>query len=208
MRGRCPTYSTADLTLFCYCCWKRGFRFRTFGIFSLIVAFTARSKRQLVPRKPLQVYLMIFFSYIKENIKNRNYNNLVSSLISILQAPQSWSHLAFGNMESPPQQIISSTPPTPAANIITMPVMAQDGIYAYISIRGVLSGDDCTVFGISLEEKLAIEKRFTTSSLPINHGMTIKSNVFQVLNSMSKLGYKVVCSSGDKEIIWTMQREI
>lgn len=112
-------------------------------------------------------------------------------------------------MESPPQ-VISSTPPTPApTNIITMPVLAaQEGIYAYISIRGVLSGDDCTVFGVSLEEKLAIEKRFTTSSLPINHGMTIKSNVFQVLNSMSKLGYKVVCSSGDKEIIWTMQREI
>lgn len=109
------------------------------------------------------------------------------------------------NMESPPN--ISITPSSAA--IVAVPVIQQqEGIYAYISIRGVLSGDDCSVFGLSLEESLALQKRFTYSSMEILHGNLIKSNVFQVMNSLSKLGYKVVCSSGEKEIVWTMQREI
>lgn len=95
------------------------------------------------------------------------------------------------------------------STIVTVPVIQQpDGIYQYISIRGVLSGDDCAVFGLNLEECMALQKRFTFSSIEIMHGQVIKSNVFQVLNSLSKLGYKVVCSSGEKDIVWTMQREI
>lgn len=110
-------------------------------------------------------------------------------------------------MESPPNTTVSVTPP--AAAIVTVPVIQQqEGIYSYISIRGVPSGDDCSVFGLSLEESLALQKRFTFSSIEIMHGNMIKSNVFQVMNSVSKLGYKVVCSSGEKEIVWTMQREI
>lgn len=108
-------------------------------------------------------------------------------------------------MESPGN--ISCTPPT--ASIVTVPVIQQqEGTYAYISIRGLLSGDDCTVFGLSLEEKLALANRFTFSSIEICHGAVLKSNVFQVMNSLTKLGYKVVCSSGEKEIVWTLQREI
>lgn len=108
-------------------------------------------------------------------------------------------------MESPPN--ISCTPPS--ASIVAVPVIQQqEGIYAYISIRGVPSGDDCTVFGVSLEERLALQNRFTFSTLEILHGAMIKSNVFQVMNSLTKLGYKVVCSSGEKEIVWTLQREI
>lgn len=110
-------------------------------------------------------------------------------------------------MESPPSIITPSVGPAAAA-IVTVPVVQQEGIYTYISIRGVLSGDDCCVFGLSLEESLALQKRFTFSNMEILHGYLIKSNVFQVMNSLSKLGYKVVCSSGEKEIVWTMQREI
>lgn len=113
-------------------------------------------------------------------------------------------------MESPPNTTTTSSSCTPqTASIVTVPVIQQqEGIYAYISIRGVLSGEDCSVFGLSLEESLALQKRFTFSSMEMMHGHLIKSNVFQVLNSLSKLGYKVICSSGDKDIVWTMQREI
>lgn len=104
-------------------------------------------------------------------------------------------------MESPPNSASTS--------IVTVPVVQQqDGIYAYIAIRGILSGDDCCVFGLSLEEQMALQKRFTYSSIEICHGAVIKSNVFQVMNSLSKLGYKVVSSCGEKETVWTMQREI
>lgn len=108
-----------------------------------------------------------------------------------------------------PVSVCATPPTTTSASIVTVPVIQQqEGIYAYISIRGILSGDDCTVFGINLEEKLALQKRFTFSSIEICHGAVIKSNVFQVMNSLSKLGYKVVCSSGEKDTTWTMQREI
>lgn len=109
-------------------------------------------------------------------------------------------------MESPPNAV-SVTPQS--TNIVAVPVIhQQDCIYAYICIRGILSGDDCAVFGLSNEETAAIQKRFAISSIEICHGVMIKSNVFQVMNSLSKLGYKVVCSSGEKETTWTMQRDI
>lgn len=101
------------------------------------------------------------------------------------------------------------TPPNPSStSIVTVPVVQQDGIYAYIAVRGILSDNDCCVFGLSLEEQMALQKRFTYSSIEICHGAVIKSNVMQVMNSLSKLGYKVVSSCGEKETVWTMQREI
>jgi hypothetical protein len=30
----------------------------------------------------------------------------------------------------------------------------------------------------------------------------------QVINTLSELGYKVVCSTGEAEIVWTLQREV
>jgi hypothetical protein len=30
----------------------------------------------------------------------------------------------------------------------------------------------------------------------------------QVINTLSELGYKVVCSTGDAEVVWTLQREV
>jgi hypothetical protein len=30
----------------------------------------------------------------------------------------------------------------------------------------------------------------------------------QVINTLSELGYKVVCSTGEAEVVWTLQREV
>lgn len=78
-------------------------------------------------------------------------------------------------MESPPNNSAGA-----AIVAVPVPVLQQEGTYIYISIRGVLSADDCTVFGLSMEERLALQKRFTFSSIEVCHGVVIKSNVFQV----------------------------
>ncbi|KAK7870508.1 hypothetical protein R5R35_002913 [Gryllus longicercus] len=40
------------------------------------------------------------------------------------------------------------------------------------------------------------------------NGVIIKGAAMDVINSLSELGYHVVCSTGEAEIVWTMQREI
>lgn len=30
----------------------------------------------------------------------------------------------------------------------------------------------------------------------------------QVINTLSELGYKVVCTTGEAEVVWTLQREV
>lgn len=35
----------------------------------------------------------------------------------------------------------------------------------------------------------------------------ISGTPFSVINALAELGYRVICSTGETEILWTMQRE-
>lgn len=100
-------------------------------------------------------------------------------------------------MESPP-------------NIVTIPVPITtiEGTYAYVAVRGSLHSSDSSVFGLNNEETTALSKRFSNSQKPIMNGILIKGTPIEVINSLSQLGYKVISSTGENEVVWTLQREI
>ncbi|KAM0729309.1 hypothetical protein ACS0PU_004663 [Formica fusca] len=35
----------------------------------------------------------------------------------------------------------------------------------------------------------------------------LKGTPFSVINALAELGYRVICSTGEAEILWTLQRE-
>lgn len=91
-------------------------------------------------------------------------------------------------------------------NLETVPIVEEDSV-VYIAIKGSLHANDSSVFGLGEEEKRALSKKFPGSGEVVN-GVSIKTNVLDALNSLSQLGYKIVSSTGETEITWTLQRII
>lgn len=85
-------------------------------------------------------------------------------------------------------------------------ILQQDDCI-YIAIKGSLHANDCSVFGLGQEEIKAIVKKFPGSGSNVVNGLTIKSNVLQAINALSQLGYKVVSTTGEAEITWTLKRD-
>lgn len=104
---------------------------------------------------------------------------------------------------------MESTSPV-STKIIPIPVQAihHEGTYMYIAVKGSLHAFDSCVFGLSKEEETAVTQKFSTDSNKVVGGVMIKNHPIQVINALSQLGYKVVCSTGETEIVWTMQREV
>lgn len=107
-------------------------------------------------------------------------------------------------MESPPNVVTMPIPIVPAAAVSCI----NEGTYVYVAVKGSLHSMDSSVFGLSKEEVTALSKRFSNSSTAIVNGVNIKGPPIEVINSLSQLGYKVVCSTGETEVVWTMQREL
>jgi len=78
----------------------------------------------------------------------------------------------------------------------------------YIAVKASLHSTDSSVFGLDPVEISALSKRFPNSQTPVFNGVLIKGNPLQVINLLSELGYRVVCSSGESEIVWTLCRDI
>lgn len=81
-----------------------------------------------------------------------------------------------------------------------------DGVLYYIAVKGSLHAFDCAVFGLKDEEVKALESKYVRTI--IVNGVAFKTNVMNVVNSLVQLGYKIVSSTGETEITWTMQREV
>jgi hypothetical protein len=131
--------------------------------------------------------------------------------------------------KSPPSQVVQSTQtvynssstPTQTSNsqvtttTTTNPVVAipvpvvppVEGAYVYIFIKGSLYADFTTVFGLDEHEKQAVSSRFNNSFTQIDNGIMFKASVVQLINALAQLGYKIVCSTGETDVTWTLQRE-
>ncbi|XP_055593797.1 uncharacterized protein LOC129746592 [Uranotaenia lowii] len=106
-------------------------------------------------------------------------------------------------METPNSQ-------TTTQNVVTVPIpiLPAEGTYAYVFVKGSLYARDSAIFGCSADEVQALSKRFQISSVPIDNGVLIKVAPSLIINSLAQLGYKVVSSTGEAEIVWTLQREL
>lgn len=82
----------------------------------------------------------------------------------------------------------------------------EDSIVNYIAVKGSLHAYECAIFGLKPEEVRALESKFTRTI--IVNGDAFKTNVIIVLNALVQLGYRIISSTGESEITWTMQREI
>lgn len=100
-------------------------------------------------------------------------------------------------MESPPNVVT-----------VAVPITAQEGTFAYVAVKASLHSSDSAVFGLSEAEIKALSERFSNKSTEIVNGVSIKGPPLEVINSLSLLGYKVVCSTGEGEVVWTLQREV
>lgn len=115
-------------------------------------------------------------------------------------------------MESPSPQPPSQQPPIaqiPAVVAVPVPVVpATEGAFCYIAVKSSLYAEDCAVFGLNNDEIRALSNRYSYGSTQIANGVLIKTHAIALMNSLSQLGYKVICSTGETEIVWTMAREI
>ncbi|XP_063233923.1 uncharacterized protein LOC134537431 isoform X5 [Bacillus rossius redtenbacheri] len=80
--------------------------------------------------------------------------------------------------------------------------------YYYVSVKGSLHSSDCCVFGLIPQEIQAISKRFPSPTVEVLNGISVKCPPIQVINLLGELGYRVVSSTGEAEIVWTLQREL
>ncbi|XP_023943016.1 uncharacterized protein LOC112049388 [Bicyclus anynana] len=92
-----------------------------------------------------------------------------------------------------------------ASSLTTIPI--ADSV-VYVAIKGSLHAQDCSAFGLGQEEIKALVQKFAGSGSNVVNGITIKTNVLHAINALGQLGYKVVSSTGEAEITWTLQREI
>ncbi|RLU17108.1 hypothetical protein DMN91_011177 [Ooceraea biroi] len=94
----------------------------------------------------------------------------------------------------------------------------DDEIFYYIGVKASPFATDCVVFGLMPYEAAALRSRFplTPGSPDVVNGIVIKGTYvgklisgspFSVINALAELGYRVICSTGEAEILWTLQRE-
>lgn len=85
----------------------------------------------------------------------------------------------------------------------------DDDIFYYIGVKASPFATDCAVFGLPPKEASALRSRFplSPSSPNVVNGIVLKGTPFSVINALAELGYRVICSTGETEILWTMQRE-
>lgn len=121
-------------------------------------------------------------------------------------------------MESPPQVQTTSATPIVTSSVstsVTNPVVAipvpvvqpLEGTYFYVFVKGSLYANFTSLFGLSNDEAYALSKKYGNATTSIDNGLMIKAAPAELINALAQLNYKVICSTGEAEITWTLQRE-
>lgn len=92
------------------------------------------------------------------------------------------------------------SPKFPVSTLASTPIQER---IVYVAIKGSLHASDCSVFGLDEQDIKEITKKYE----PVINGFSVRENVLQVLNSCTKSGFRVISSTGESEITWTMQKE-
>lgn len=88
-------------------------------------------------------------------------------------------------------------------------ILMSSGMYAYVAIKASVHATDSAVFGLNDDETNALSKKFNNSvKKEIINGILLKAPPIDVVNALGQLGYKVVTTTGEAEVVWTMQREL
>jgi hypothetical protein len=95
----------------------------------------------------------------------------------------------------------TKTPKFAPTSVVFDPLPEKETVY--IAIKGSLHATDCSVFGLEEENVKKLAKKYEV----VINGFSIGENVLHAINSLSRLGYRIVSTTGESEITWTMQKE-
>ncbi|XP_043510253.1 uncharacterized protein LOC122528804 isoform X5 [Frieseomelitta varia] len=84
----------------------------------------------------------------------------------------------------------------------------NDESYYYIGLKGSPFGAVSFVVGLNSDEILALSERFPKSEAKVSNGIMITGPPLSVINALAELGYRVIGTTGDIEIFWTLRREL
>ncbi|XP_071052570.1 uncharacterized protein [Onthophagus taurus] len=87
-------------------------------------------------------------------------------------------------------------------------LLMTSGIHAYVVVKASLQSTNSLVFGLSKVETDALVKKFDNFKEEVMNGCLIRGSPIQVVNALAELGYRVVGTTGDAEVVFTMQRDI
>jgi hypothetical protein len=126
-----------------------------------------------------------------------------------MDSPQSSNVQSVGS-QTPVLSTQQSTAPVTQASVVTVPipVMSSDSTFTYVFVRGSLYASYSAVFGASETENEALKKRFQFTPAGIENGIELKTPPSKVINALASLGYRVVASTGETEVVWSMEREL
>ena len=87
-------------------------------------------------------------------------------------------------------------------------LLMSSGTYAYEAVKASIHAAESAVFGLNEAETVALVKHFNNYKSDVINGIVLKATPIQVVNALGQLGYRVIGTTGDSEIVWTMQRDI
>ncbi|KAG5892947.1 hypothetical protein JTB14_014999 [Gonioctena quinquepunctata] len=82
------------------------------------------------------------------------------------------------------------------------------GTSAYVAVKGSLHAADSAVFGLDNVEIKALVKKFSDSKKEVINGILLQAPPMDVVNALGQLGYRVIATTGEAEVVWTMQRDV
>lgn len=88
-------------------------------------------------------------------------------------------------------------------------ILMSSGMYAYVAVKASIHAADSAIFGLNEDEVNALSKKYNNCvRKDIVNGILLKAPPISVVNALGQLGYKVVATTGEAEVMWTMQREL
>ncbi|XP_056647846.1 uncharacterized protein LOC130901079 [Diorhabda carinulata] len=87
-------------------------------------------------------------------------------------------------------------------------VLLATTTYAYVVVKGSIYASDSAVFGLNEIETKALVKKFSNSQKDVINGVLLKAPPLDIVNALGQLGYRVVATTGEAEVVWTLQREV
>ncbi|XP_018575412.1 uncharacterized protein LOC108914164 [Anoplophora glabripennis] len=87
-------------------------------------------------------------------------------------------------------------------------LLMASGTFAYVAVKASIHAFDSAVFGLNDDELKALVKKFSDYRKEVINGVLLKASPIEVVNALGQLGYRVVATTGEAEVIWTMQRDL
>lgn len=87
-------------------------------------------------------------------------------------------------------------------------LLVSSGMYAYVAVKASIHATDSAVFGLNDVELNALVKRFHNYRKDIINGTLLKATPIELINALAEIGYRVVATTGEAEVVWTLQRDV